>query len=68
MEITSSKYASPKIKSGPHVNGPELLFVRENESSDWYLVHDIRSQDAVRRLVEKIGLRLFLGKFCTKAL
>ena len=68
MEIVTSKYRHPEIKSGQHVNGPESIFVRENESSDWHLVHDIRSQYAVRKLVEKIGLRMFLGKFCTRVL
>jgi len=66
MEIVTSKYGSPNVNSGQHTNGPENVFVREDSSSSWYRVEDIRNQSAVRKKIEQVGLQAFFAIFCTK--
>jgi len=66
MEIVTSKYSDPDIKSGPHANGPETIFVRDDDSSPWYVVLDIKSQSAVRKKIAQVGLERFLATCCGK--
>jgi hypothetical protein len=66
MQIVTSKYRHPEIKSGQHTNGPESIFVRENDSSPWYLVLDHRCKHSVRKKIERIGIEEFLATCCGK--
>lgn len=67
IEIKTSLYNHPFIKTGMHVNGLVNVFIRENNSSEWYLARDFHSVYKVKKKIEEVGLQKFLSIYCVMA-
>ena len=65
-EIRQSQFNDPDQKSGQHTNGPANIFVREDDTSPWYLVEGVKSMHKVRKLIADIGLLDFQRRHCVR--
>ena len=63
-EITWSIYNHPDKRSGQHINGPASAFIRENDSSPWYIVTEPKGWYKIAKIVEEIGVSEFQKQYC----
>lgn len=64
IEIKTSLYIHPFIKTGTHVEGLVNVFIQENNSSEWSLARDFHSVYKVKKKIEEVGLQKFLSTYC----
>lgn len=63
-EIIWSIYNHPNQTSGQHTNGPANVFIRENDSSPWYIVTEIKGWYKIAKVVKEIGVSEFQKQYC----
>jgi hypothetical protein len=68
MEIVKSRYDHPETKSGQHTNGPESVFIRDDDTSPWYVVIGFRNLHEIRKKIDELGIVRFQVQHCEKLL